>query len=863
MNRSKLAGIAYTLILVLSLLASTATVTRVAHATITGRPTLYYVDENGDTHPANDPLSVPAVFTDPDQRLAISLKEMDIGGAQIWIWFSKTGGAVIEPEDAVFLGPIYLGDIIGSTSKNVSVKVYYPFSEYVSDDNPATPEVEINVEIGNNWVNITQLPGIFEAGVNYWIKITDVDPRLKYSIPSSDVSVSTNRINFTATFYAYSKIGGDLEAVPDELISVGGYAVSPGGKYNITLYYLAKTEVVYANVTAETQTEPAGDINPEWTWTGFVKEFHAPDLELRYPPPDETESMTFTVKVINATEATDVKASFTFDQPPRKVYFPSDGAETLIEHGDQTAAIELETGKEYNITLANFPSNGYVEIKFNGTWAVEPSRIDLNATGGVYNATITILYNVPETGVYNFTIKDNHGVIYWFLVKVVISPGISIEPSKGHVGDVAVVTGIMFNDYVGKRINIWFQVNDTHYRLVANWTLHAPSWSISIVIPHATKGNKSVVVTEDLGGNKVYEQKEAVTPAIAETVFEVIPKLVVEPSEFPADYGEIVYVAGTGFDPAESYKLAVDNQFLQEGLKANGTGDLYVTLVGAGFAPGLHVVALYENITEPAFYALFTVTPPEGAATLDDVMSELEDIKTGVSDLKEMLTQLGDQLILKLEEVHDDLVSVIVEKGDEVVLEITARLDELEPVITDVAGDVAYVRTVVGEMVLDVDELVDGQAEIKSLITTAKGDVVASISTAKGDILAELSTIEELISSGVKADTAKILSEISALKTAIKDSEILSKLEELAATLEDVSSKVAGIDDIKSTVVDVKSAVSDLAGMEEDIKSYIDDAAKDVKDSVSGTVSAYGIAGIVLAIIVLALVALSIFRKRE
>jgi len=867
MNRSKLAGIAYTLILVLSLLASTATVTRVAHATITGRPTLYYVDENGDTHPADDPLSVPAVFTDPDQRLAISLKEMDISGAQIWIWFSKTGGAVIEPEDAVFLGPIYLGDIIGSTPKNVSVKVYYPFSEYVSDDNPATPEVEINVEIGDNWVNITQLPGIFEAGVNYWIKITDVDPRLKYSIPSSDVSVSTNRINFTATFYAYSKIGGDLEAVPDELISVGGFAISTGGLYNITLTYdSVYDKVVYANVSAEKHTEPASEINPEWTWTGFTRELLAPDLESRYG--DSPRS--FYVRVRNATSGA-LKAEFEFSQPVRKVYFPSDGAETLIEHGDETAAIELETGKEYNITLANFPSNGYVEIKFNGTWAVEPSRIELNATGGVYNATITILYNVPETGVYNFTIKDNHGVIYWFLVNVVVSPGISIEPSKGHVGDTAVVSGIMFNDYVNTRINIWFQVNDTCYRLLENFTLASASWSVSITIPHATKGVKNVVVTTDLGGNRVYYCPADGFTGIAQTTFEVLPKLTVEPSEFPADYGDVVLVEGTGFDPSVGYKLAVDNQFLQDEVHANGTGDLYITLIGAGFVPGLHVVALYENITEPAFYALFTVTPPENATTLDDVLAKLDviltklddietilitiqgdiavvqtslgDLKISIDDLKVLVTQLGDNIELKLDSLNSSLTTLIVTKGDEVVATIQASLEDLNAVITSVDNGVATLQTALGEVTAKLDDLLGGQAEIKDLVTTESGDVAAVVETARGDILAELGTLEDLVRNGVKADTENIL----------------SKLDTVLSDLADVKSAAA---DVKTATTGLEGKISSAAS---DVKSHVDTAVDDLKsalDGVGGSVTTFGAVNIVLLIIALILLGYGVFRKK-
>ncbi|MET1159389.1 MAG: hypothetical protein ABWW65_00345 [Thermoprotei archaeon] len=867
MNISRLLGAIYTLLLVVSVLASTATVVRIASATITGRPTIYFYD--GATVTTGDPLQVPATLNETaGQYLALNLSAMDISGAQIWIWFSKTGGAVIEPEDAVFLGPIYIGDVTGSP-KYVLVPVYAPFSEYISGDYVVVSggKVYLNITVGNKWINITQLPGIFEAGVTYWIKITDVDPKLRYSIPSSDVAVSTNRLTFTPVFYAFSEVGNDKEVVPDEPIYVGAFTAPAGQKYNINVTYLTVLdEVVAANVTTTVNTEPATDVNPEWNWTGFKVEFKAPDLELRY---NDTAG-NIIVEIVNATNPADLEENFTFTQPARIVYFPSDT--TPVAHG-ATTTITLETGKEYNITLNYFPYLGYVDITFNGTYPVQPSRINLNETGGVYNFTIEILYNVPESGVYNMTIKDSHGVIYWFLVNIVISPGISIEPDKGYVGDTATVYGTMFNDYVNQRINIWFQVNSTHYRRVANFTVTAPSWSVNIVIPHATKGVKNVIATTDLGGDRVWATSDEVTPGIAQTTFEVLPKLVVEPAEFPADYGEYVYVIGTGFDPDVGYKIAVDNQFLQENVRANGTGDLYITLIGAGFAPGLHVVALYETITTPAFYALFNVTPPEGAVTLEDVMAKLEEIQTvlgevenllitlqgdiaviktevgeirvSVDDLKVLLTDLGDRIEMKFDEVNKSLATLIVMKNDEVVATITAKLDDLNAVITSVEDGVATLQTSLGEVTAKLDDLLGGQAEIKDLITTTSGDVKAVVETARGDILAELSTIEDLVRgiNDVKADTENIL----------------SKLDTVLSDLADVKSSIA---DVKTTASGLEDKITSAAN---DIKSHIDTVAGDLKgsiDNVGGSVTTFGAVNIVLLVIALILLGYGLFRKK-
>ena len=447
MNYKKLSSIIYALLIVLSIVAPISFIGNVARATITERPVVYFY--NGTTDVTGDPLQVPAILGS-GQYLALDLSAMTITGAQIWIWFSKTGGATIEPPDAVFIGPIYVGDVISSNTTSVQVPVYEPFSKMLGD--------YVTVNVGNNWVNITKLPGIFEGGVLYWIKITDVDPRFRDSIPSSDVAVSTNRIEFTSSFYAYTNVNtGDGEAVPDEPVTAGAYTTPIGEEYNITV-----NGNLIATVTTQTYTEPATDINPEWNWTGFETTFKAPDLELLYPD----SSSTFNVSIINSTSGV-VYATFTFTQPPRKVFI--DGAP--YGHEDTTATLTLYTGQDYNVTVINFPYKGTVEISLNGTY-VMASNVALNETGGIDYVTITVPY-VPHSGVYNFTVKDNHGIIYWFLVNVQIVPFIEVVPDEGYVGDVVLVYGYYFNDYVGDYINIWFKINSTHYALVANFTVQA------------------------------------------------------------------------------------------------------------------------------------------------------------------------------------------------------------------------------------------------------------------------------------------------------------------------------------------------------------------------------------------------------
>lgn len=872
MNYRKLSSTIYALLIILSIVAPITFIGNIAKATITNRPVLYFYD--GTTDVTGDPIQVPAILS-TGQYLAIDMSAMTITGAQVWIWFSKTGGATIEPPDAVFIGPIYVGDIVGTTAKSVQVPVYAPFNKVLGD--------YITVNVGNNWVNITKLPGLFEAGVLYWIKVTDVDPRFRATIPSSDVAVSTNRIEFTSAFYAYTNVNtGDEEAVPDEPVTAGGYATPIGEDYNITLDYLTITGEFVAKVTTQLYTEPATSINPEWNWTGFEVTFKAPDLELRY-----TDSAApFDVNIINATDGTPY-ATFTFQQPPRKVFINF----VLYAHEyDYSGTLTLETGHEYNVTVINFPYKGTIEVSLNGTY-VMASNVALNETGGIDYITVTVPY-VPHSGVYNFTVKDNHDVIYWFLVYVKIVPFIEVVPDEGYVGDTVLVYGYYFNDYVGDYINIWFQINSTHYALVANFTVPAVNWVANIVVPHASCDVKEVIATTDLTGTSSPTDTIPSSSIIDDTTFKVLPKLVVEPSVFPND-GRSVAVIGTGFCEYYSYTVTVDNHYLIDTL-ANGTGDLYVELVATGFTPGLHAVVLYPykdyySVMNrvPEFVAYFNVT----GTTLEDVMAKLDEIESmlsdmsgtllvikdnvaylvsetqsislSIDDLKVMITQLGDSIELKLDDVNSSLAKLVIKKGDEVVGTLTTKLSDLDAKITDVSNNVVTISTVLGDVKTTVDDLKNGQAEIKDLIKTKSGDIVAVIDTAKGDILAELSTVEDLIKNGVKVDTENILAKIDELKSSVGT--VSDKLDALAASLDNVKSS---LDDIKSSVSAVKSSVEDVkSSVSSAISSAVDDLKTTIEDkanSVSGSVSTYGLVNLILILIAIILTAyVGFFHKKE
>ena len=890
MNYRKLSSIIYALLIVLSIVAPITFLGNVARATITGRPVVQFFNGTDLVEPVN----VPAILED-GQALIINFSTVDFtaSGAMIWIWFAReeNGGAEITLEDAPFIGPIYVSDLSNPSQVPREVTVYPPFNKMYNDVNPNKEGVQTIVYVGEQVVNITKLPGMFEHGEGYWIKITDVSPERGPTIPSSDISVSSNLITFKTSFYAYSVVGTDYIVVPNEPLVIGAYAASPGTLYNITLDGELIEQI---NASEIVETAQISDYTYIWKWSGFeYTDLNAPDLELAYIEGNDT----FIVKVTQADNST-ISKEFTFTELPRKVIgLYKDGtliSTTPIPNGTTTVIATLETGEEYNISLCNFPYQGKITITLNGT-IILAENVELNDTGCIEDLTFKVPY-VPHSGKYNFTITDNNGKVYWFIVNVSIVPFIEVVPDEGYVGDTTLVYGYYFSDYVDDRINIWFQINNTHYALVANFTVPDINWVVEIEIPHATCGDHLVIVTEDNPATpKVTDSISGQIDNVEDT-FTVHPKLEIVPTEFPAD-GRIVKVYGTGFCTDDVYSVIIDTHYMTNVI-ANGTGDLYIEFVAAGFQPGNHSLALYpmdpiyySNVTVasrvPAFAVLFKVT----GTTLDDVMAKLDEIEAmlsdmsgtllvikdnvaylvsetqsislSISDLKVMITQLGDSIELKLDDINSSLAKLIIKKGDEVVGTLTTKLSDLDAKITDVSNNVVTISTVLGDVKTTVSDLKNGQAEIKDLIKTKSGDIVAVIDTAKGNILAELSTVEDLIKNGVKVDTENILAKIDELKSSVGT--VSDKLDALAASLDNVKSS---LDDIKSSVSAVKSSVEDVkSSVSSAISSAVDDLKTSIEDkanSVSGSVSTYGLVNLILILVAIILTAyVGFFHKKE
>ncbi|MEM4054238.1 MAG: hypothetical protein QW369_01650 [Desulfurococcaceae archaeon] len=880
---NKLLGYMYIALLALALLLPLASI-KVVNATITGRPVVWFFD--GTTDVFGDPLEVPATLAD-NQYLAIDFSGMTISGALVWIWFSTDGSALIVPGDAVYIGGIYINDIYGTDIKTPELEVLDVFRTAIA---------KVNVSVGLGWVNITQLPGMFVGSTYYWIKVTDVNPAIGTAIPSSDVGVSTNRLMFTPS-YKYETANNlgfsdGLGVIPNEPITVSG-SVVPVENHTIYVKYDAESINLgtYSPTVMQAPTQHTGGT---WSWAKFSATVLTPDLKLASPDsPVKMDLIVYSPSLGNLTLLPPLY------ELPRVAKF---NGVTVDHKGDYSGIIVCDTGAQYPVSIGNFTYKGWAVTAIENV-TLGYSKVLANVTLGAFgNATynVKIPTDVPFTGKYNITITDNNGFKYWFTVFVKIAPYIEISPEEGFVGDPVEIYGYFFNDYVNTTINIWFQVNSTTALLVKEYNVTTANWTLTIIVPNATCGPKLIIVTTDIGSEGEYKDVGTVhSSRISDaTVAEFIvkPKIVVVPSVVKLD-GSTVALIGTGFcsfiDTEEVYSVVVDNQYMTNVI-ADEVGRLYVELVAAGLAPGLHSVALYPHdpiyyydwpLSErvPAFTALFTVlgnTTDDLAVLLMQLGSQVSGLQLTADQIVYLVTLLRsdvgvvgdkvDALSIQLGNVNASLAQLIIAKGNEVVAAIGVKLDALNATLVSVAGDVAYIKTVVGTLSVNLTDLRNAQAEIKDLVVSSAGEVKALITTSAGNITASIDAVKALVQAGLPVDTGTILSRIDALRTSVGG--VSDKLDGLAATLSGVDSKVNDIKslatDTKSLATDIKNALPNLATKTDvgGVKSSVEDASKDVKDAVAGvssSVTMFGAVNAVLVVIAIALLAFSIFRKKS
>ena len=614
------------LIAVLILLPLLSTIPIPVSATITGKPTLYKVTSH--TENAWNSL-VPGSLTDgaiiqthinsydSGDLVAINITGMTITGAQVWLYISETGGATIDPGDVWYAGPLPLSSIIASV----------PSGNYSKTTDAKSGQ---RFWLGNNGI-IGPLPAgsTVPRGVNYYVKIVDVLP--SSSIPSSDVAVSVNQ------WKPYESISITPSSGPvGTTIKVNGMAWDNTKKLNVS----------YANSNSATTPVVIPLITPYANGT-FTATFVVAESKLF-----NAETTKYVNAYYNGTVS--VLATKTYTENERRWL---QVAGTLGPGGNDFVDGSVKVNAAIYISV-NFTNPGGTATLYWDYGASSQvtliSGITVNSVTGFFNVSVTV--PVSKMGTHKITLVD---LTYNMNATVTVVPTLILTPSSGPIGTSVSATGYGFPYANANNVTIQWDFTDYNAKQVVNlvykvYTGSNGQFATSFIVPTTVGGDHNVGAFSN-----------ETVPTIANATFSVTILLTVSPAS-PINNGTEVTITGTGLAYPAYYDLCVDysKDFFTNSSSgypkyfmgsSKGVLSAFKIVIGAGFSPGKHVIALYKMGASSLLptldaYKLFTVVGEAENAildkltaidtTLNSLKSYVNSTSTGLPSLKTQLTAI-------------------------------------------------------------------------------------------------------------------------------------------------------------------------------------------------------------------------------
>jgi hypothetical protein len=653
-----------------------------ASATITGRHTLWRVTE----YILNDDGSIminPANFTYSDEGgylirtkindyangslVAVNITDQTITGAQVWLWLSETGGAVIEANDTFYAGPFDLLDIVIDNAT-----YYMPVTD------PASGQT---FWVGNNMI-VGPIPTalVIPKGVEYYVKMSDVSPTTD-PIPSSDVAVSVNK------WRPYESLKINPTWGPAGImITVTGMAWIPSNLVNVSW----TTNQTWTN---DTVVIPLISPNADGT---FVESFYAPDLMIV----DNTTMVRSVVGYYNGTTTVMDYANFTeYGRQWLQV--------NTIPSGDGTWGNDYYDGG-VSVFDVIYVAGNYFNPRGDVTliWDYGLSSEEILTTTAVngtgwFNTTITI----PESTIGNHSITAVD-FSYNLNATLTVGPTLVLIPDSGSVGDVITALGYGFpGSATNANITLWWDYTCECYdcysdpvNLTVTQTDEVGKFNVTFVVPASVGGTHYVWADNDYDSTW------------ADDMFEVIPTLVVVPGT-AVNNGTWIQIVGTGFmsytqlwygEDGGWYDLDIDYEKNFE-IWGDCSGNInFDVMVTAGMEPGIHSVVVYLY-------------------NYDDMSIEIEAFTTFMVTTEEdpAIIMKLDEIIMKIESVNGTL------------LDILASVEGIDIDFTEVQDDIAAALATVLAELTGIETIASNAATAATAAETSAGTAAQSASDAK------------------------------------------------------------------------------------------------------------------------------------
>jgi len=496
---------------------------------------------------------------------------------------------------------------------------------------------------------------------------------------------------------------------------------------------------------------------------------------------------------------TSVERTATYTEYPRGlVRAGGNTAASGSAYGNLTVfAALVGVSSAYNLTGVYFPP-GAVGILFDNSIDIAPATgVTANATG-FFTTSVTI--PITTLGSHNITMTDANG--QKFIIFISIGTTLVLTPTSGPVGTVVTANGYGFPA----------ATSSNSYNVTLSWagystvtlgfvmTTSGGQFQTTFVAPHDYKGVHTVTATAN----------DSSATAASKT-FTITSLLIVSPNTL-SNAGTPVSAICTGFDPADRYILNIDNQQFaldpssnnwQTDVVANGTGDLTMTFIDAGFQAGTHVFAMYKwGTTTVTYYALFTVTGTDAnTAILNQINQTTTSTGTVVNSTATKVNSIK-------ETVEANNVLLVAINGTVVTIKtnvatVQTTLTAIDAKLTSISGSIATLTTNVGSVSTTVSQI---SASISSI-----SNGVASIQSTVGSFSTQLSNLNAAIVS-VNGSVATLSTSVGVVLTTLDDiNAVVTRIDGNVATIQTAVGTLQGtVTSISNDVATIKTGVGTL-----------------------------------------------------